>query len=265
MEHSPIRRPHFFFTTASMPCPYVPGRVERKIVTELVGQDSVRLHDSLSRAGFRRSHSIAYAPACPGCSACVPVRVDIAGFLLNKGLRRTVRCNQDLVATIVPAKATPEQFRLFSTYQEKRHAGSDMALMGFYDYRAMIEDSPIDSSLVEFRTPEGRLISVCLMDAMDDGLSAVYSFYDTSESRQGLGTLMVLWLIGEAKQRGLPYLYLGYWIADSRKMSYKVRFRPLEAFSRGQWVPLSDDFSPQTTDSAVNETTSFDHPDLDTP
>lgn len=238
MESSPIRRPHFFFTTAPMPCPYLDGRMERKIVTELVGQDARQLHDSLSRAGFRRSHSIAYAPACPGCSACVPVRVVVDGVQRKKSFRRIMKTNADLTARIVPARATAEQYRLFNAYQEQRHTGSDMALMGFYDYRAMVEDSPIDTSLVEFRDPDGRLISVCLMDRMDDGLSAVYSFFAPTESRQGLGTFMVLWLIEQAQRERLPYVYLGYWIKESRKMAYKIRFQPLEGFTPDGWYPL---------------------------
>lgn len=212
--------------------------MERKIVTELVGPEARHLHDTLSRAGFRRSHSIAYAPACPGCTACVPVRIDIARFQLKKSFRRTWNANTDLTARVVPARATAEQYRLFATYQESRHTGSDMALMGFYDYRAMVEDSPIDTSLVEFRDAAGILIAVCLMDRMDDGLSAVYSFFGADNARKGLGTFMVLWLVEEAKRRGLPYVYLGYWIGDSRKMSYKIRFQPLEGFTPEGWLPL---------------------------
>lgn len=240
MENSPIRRPHFFFTTAPMPCPYIDGRMERKIVTELVGPEARRLHDTLSRAGFRRSHSIAYAPACPGCNACIPVRVSATAFDMKKSFRRTWRINQDLTATIVPARATAEQYRLFAAYQESRHSGSDMALMGFYDYRAMVEDSPIDTALVEFRDGQGRLIAVCLMDRMDDGLSAVYSFFDPNEQRHGLGTFMILWMIREAERQGLPFVYLGYWIRDSRKMSYKIRFQPLEGFTPEGWNPVPE-------------------------
>lgn len=238
MEHSPIRRPHFFFTTAPMPCPYITGRMERKIVTELTGQHASSLHDSLSRAGFRRSHSIAYAPACPGCAACVPVRVVIKDFQPSKSFRRTLRVNADLTATFVPARATAEQYRLFRTYQQQRHGGSDMALMGFYDYRSMIEDSPINTALLELRTSEGELIGVCLTDTMDDGLSAVYSFFDTDQKRQGLGTFLVLTLIDCARQQELPFLYLGYWIAESQKMAYKTKFAPLEYFGAGGWSPL---------------------------
>lgn len=251
MDHSPIRRPHFFFTTAALPCPYIGGRMERKIVTELSGPDAVRLHDTLSRAGFRRSHSIAYAPACPGCSACVPVRVVVKDFSPNRSFRRTMRVNADLTATIAPARATAEQYRLFRNYQEHRHGGSDMALMGFYDYRSMVEDSPIDTNLLEFRSADGTLIAVCLIDTMDDGLSAVYSFFDTEQpQRQGLGTYIVLWLINEAKRRSLPFVYLGYWISDSPKMSYKIKYAPLEAFGAGGWSALK---APNQGDAASSE------------
>ncbi|MBF0394785.1 MAG: arginyltransferase [Alphaproteobacteria bacterium] len=238
MDHIPLKRPHFFFTTAPLPCPYVAGRLERKIVTELAGPDAEILHEALSRAGFRRSHSIAYTPACPGCNACIPVRIVADEFEPARAMRRVWRANSHLEAREVPARATAEQYRLFSRYQDSRHSGGDMALMGFYDYRSMVEDSPIDTFLVEFREPGGRLVAVCLTDRMSDGLSAVYSFFDPDLAAMSLGTCMILWLIEETRRRNLPYVYLGYWIAESRKMSYKARFRPLEAFGPGGWKVL---------------------------
>ncbi|MGE5545499.1 MAG: arginyltransferase [Solirubrobacterales bacterium] len=245
MDHIPLKRPHFFFTTAPLPCPYIAGRLERKIVTELNGPDAEVLHEALSRAGFRRSHSIAYTPACPGCTACIPVRIVAAGFERDKTMRKVWRTNADLVARKVPARATAEQYRLFSRYQESRHAGGDMALMGFYDYRSMVEDSPIDTVLVEFRRPDGTLTAVCLADQMSDGVSAVYSFFEPDLAPRSLGTYVVMWLVEEAVSLGLPYVYLGYWIAESRKMSYKSRFRPLEAFGPNGWRPLDLDDSGQ--------------------
>jgi arginine-tRNA-protein transferase len=238
MDHIPLKRPHFFFTTAPLPCPYITGRLERKIVTELNGPDAEVLHEALSRAGFRRSHSIAYTPACPGCNACIPVRIVAEGFAPDRTMRRIVRANDDLIATRVPARATAEQYRLFSRYQESRHSGGDMALMGFYDYRSMVEDSPIETFLVEYRTNDGTLIATCLADGMSDGLSAVYSFYEPDMPRRSLGTYIVTWLVEEALRRRLPYVYLGYWIAESRKMSYKSRFSPLEAFGPNGWQVL---------------------------
>lgn len=240
MEQSLLRRPHFFFTTAPMPCPYIEGRMERKLVTELVDADASRLHDTLSRAGFRRSHSIAYTPACPGCTACIPVRVIVKDFEPGRTQKRTIAANKHLIATETIARATAEQFRLFSAYQNSRHTGSDMALMGFYDYRAMVEDSPIETGVVEFREPGGRLVGGMLADHMDDGLSAVYSFFDTTDPSRGIGTYMILWMIERARALGLPYVYLGYWISESAKMAYKTRFQPLEAFVAGSWGVIPD-------------------------
>jgi leucyl-tRNA---protein transferase len=235
MDHIPLKRPHFFFTTAPLPCPYIAGRLERKIVTELNGPDAEVLHEALSRAGFRRSHSIAYTPACPGCNACIPVRIIADQFVPDRSMRRIRKANQDLIARKVPARATAEQYRLFSRYQESRHSGGDMALMGFYDYRSMVEDSPIDTFLVEYRRPDGTLTAVCLSDRMSDGLSAVYSFFEPDLASRSLGTYVVNWLVEDAVSQGLPYVYLGYWIAESRKMSYKSRYQPLEAFGPNGW------------------------------
>ncbi|MEW5727024.1 MAG: arginyltransferase [Pseudomonadota bacterium] len=241
MDHIPLKRPHFFFTTAPLPCPYIAGRLERKIVTELNGPDAEVLHEALSRAGFRRSHSIAYTPACPGCNACVPVRIVVDGFSRSRTMRKIWRANADLVARKVSARATAEQYRLFARYQESRHSGGDMALMGFYDYRSMVEDSPIETFLIEYRDQEGVLVAACLADQMSDGLSAVYSFFDPDLGHRSLGTHVVMWLVDEARRLGLPYVYLGYWIAESRKMSYKMKFQPLEAFGPNGWRPLHPD------------------------
>ena len=226
MLHRPPRRPQFFYTTAPLPCPYLPGRTERKIVTELSGTEAEALHERLSRAGFRRSHNIAYAPVCPGCQACVPIRVVSEEFTPDRTQRRILRANADLTISEMPARATAEQFTLFQRYQKNRHADGDMAAMGYYDYRAMIEDTPISTGILEFRDAQDRLLGACLTDWLADGLSAVYSFFDTDEDKRSLGTFAVLWLIGRARSLGLPYVYLGYWVPESRKMAYKARFRP---------------------------------------
>lgn len=241
MDHVALKRPHFFFTTAPLPCPYLERRFERKIVTELSGPDAESLHEALSRAGFRRSHSIAYTPACAGCNACIPVRIVVDEFQPHRTLRRVSRQNAHLQARQIPPRATAEQYRLFARYQEARHAGGDMALMGFYDYRSMVEDSPIETFLVEFRTVESQIKSVVLTDKMSDGLSAVYSFYDPDDAHASLGSYMILWLIEEARRQHLPYVYLGYWIKASSKMAYKSRFQPLEAFGPSGWRMLKPD------------------------
>ncbi len=240
MHHRPTRRPQFFYTTAPLPCPYLPGRTERKIVTELSGPEAEAMHDRLSRAGFRRSHNIAYSPVCPGCSACIPIRIVAGGFEPDRGQRRIQRANADLVGFEVPPRATAEQFALFQRYQKARHGDGDMAAMGFYDYRAMVEDTPITTSMVEFRDGCDRLVGACLTDWLSDGLSAVYSFFDPAEDRRSLGTYAILWLVARARALSLPYVYLGYWVPQSRKMAYKARFRPSEVLSGGAWRLLAE-------------------------
>ena len=251
MLHRPPRRPQFFYTTAPLPCPYLPGRTERKIVTELSGTEAEALHERLSRAGFRRSHNIAYAPVCPGCQACVPIRVVSEEFTPDRTQRRILRANADLTVSEMPARATAEQFTLFQRYQKNRHADGDMAAMGYYDYRAMIEDTPISTGILEFRDAQDRLVGACLTDWLADGLSAVYSFFDTDEDKRSLGTFAVLWLIGRARSLGLPYVYLGYWVPESRKMAYKARFRPSEILISGAWHRLGDDAEVNTAPREV--------------
>ena len=239
MTYKPPRRPQFFYTTAPLPCPYLPGRTERKVVTEITGPGAEALHDRLSRAGFRRSHNIAYAPVCPGCQACVPIRVPVGRFRPDRTQRRVARSNAGLDVFEMPPRATAEQFQLFQRYQHARHTEGDMATMSFYDYRAMVEDTPIETSVVEFRDRDGVLAGACLTDRLGDGLSAVYSFYDPGPERVSLGTYAVLWLIERARSLGLGYVYLGYWVGESRKMTYKSRFRPAEVLSGGGWHVLT--------------------------
>lgn len=215
-------------------------------MTELSGTEAEALHERLSRAGFRRSHNIAYAPVCPGCQACVPIRVVSEDFTPDRTQRRILRANADLTVSEMPARATAEQFTLFQRYQKNRHADGDMAAMGYYDYRAMIEDTPISTGLLEFRDAQDRLLGACLTDWLADGLSAVYSFFDTDEEKRSLGTFAVLWLIGRARSLGLPYVYLGYWVPESRKMAYKARFRPSEILISGAWHRLDDGASVAT-------------------
>jgi len=227
--------PQHFYRTAALPCPYIRGRVERKLVTELVGRDAPAFYNLLSRAGFRRSHNLAYRPACLGCSACLPVRILVEDFAETRSLKRIRHVNRDLRARAAVAHAALDQYRLFVRYQRSRHADSDMAAMTYGDYRAMIEESPVATRLIELREGAGILLGACLVDVLDDGLSAVYSFYDPERGKRSLGTMLVLALVDEARRRRLPYVYLGYWIAESAKMAYKARFHPLEALEPGGW------------------------------
>ena len=219
-------------------CPYLPGRMERKLLTEISGPDAQRRYDLLTLAGFRRSHRFAYRPACAGCSACVPVRVVATRFVPGRSLRRIQRANADLAVELRPARATAEQFALFRRYIESRHGDGEMAGMTEQEYRAMVEASDIDTRLAEFRAPDGTLLAVCLLDWLADGPSAVYSFFEPQEARRSLGTYVVLWLIDAARQAGAAHVYLGYWIAGSRKMAYKTRFRPLEGLGENGWQEL---------------------------
>jgi arginyl-tRNA--protein-N-Asp/Glu arginylyltransferase len=236
MNHQLIRPDRFFFGTRSLPCPYLDGQIERKVVTELSGPNAEGLYERLSRAGFRRSHNLAYRPACPSCNACVPVRIAATDFEMTKSFRRVMGANADLSADDIDANATVEQFRLFSSYQRARHEGGDMSGMAFNDYRSMVEDTPVTSRSVEFRDDKGTLLAVMLMDRMEDSLSAVYSFFDGGQTRRSLGTYMILWMVQRARAFGLPYVYLGYWIDGSNKMAYKARFQPLESLGADGWA-----------------------------
>jgi arginine-tRNA-protein transferase len=235
MKHSITQRPTSFFITAPLPCPYLKDKVERRMVTELTGVNSTPLHDTLSRVGFRRSHNLVYTPMCHDCSACLAVRTVVDGFKPSTSQRRVLRLNENITAEEKPARATTEQFELFSLYQESRHNGGDMATMDFYDYQALVEETPVITSLVEFYDEGGHMIGGCLVDIMADGLSAVYSFFDPNYEKKSLGTYMILWLIERAQQLGLPYVYLGYWIGGSQKMAYKDKFPPLEYYAVDGW------------------------------
>lgn len=238
MKHKPLHGNRFFFATAPQPCPYLPGRVERRVVTELVGRGVGTLHDALSQAGYRRSHTIAYAPVCPECSACVAVRIVVADFTPSRSQQRVMRLNEDLRIEELSPTATSEQFALFSAYQKARHGDGDMSRMDYLDYQALVEETPVDTVLSEFRRPDGSLAAVCLADRLDDGLSAVYSFFDPRLSRRSPGTHMILWLVERANSLGLAYVYLGFWIEGCSKMSYKANFGPVEGFTHEGWQRL---------------------------
>jgi len=227
-----------FFATSPVVCPYIPGHAERKLVVELDGSGAALFYDDLSRAGFRRSHHFAYRPTCRGCSSCVPVRIVVDRFHHARSTRRIRNANRDIAGRLVAARATPEQFRLFSAYQRSRHNDSDMASMNYGDYRGMVEDTPVRTGVAEFRDAIGNLVAASLIDLLDDGLSAVYSFYDPQQAKRSLGTWSVLWLVERCRQQGQPFVYLGYWIENSPKMAYKARFPALEQLTAGAWVPF---------------------------
>ena len=244
------RLPHqilTFYRSGPMPCPYLSGRVEQQLFAELSGPTALDVFDELSKGGFRRSHHIIYKPSCSGCSACVPVRIVADRFEPGRAWRRVTNRNSDLLVTEVGTRITEEQFELFRRYTNRRHGDGEMAKMSRRDYAAMVLSSPVDTVLVEFRRPDGSLVAVCLMDRLDGGLSAVYSFFDPLEQRRSLGSYVILWMIEHARAQGFDYVYLGYWVAGSRKMDYKIRFRPLEAFGPKGWREIEGPYSVDTS------------------
>jgi arginine-tRNA-protein transferase len=241
-EQNTTRIPQFFLTPGG-PCPYLPGKTERKVFARLTGNYAQPLSEALTHSGFRRSQSIAYRPACEGCTACVSVRILACEFSMSRNQKRLMRRNADLVRSEVVAEATREQFALLRTYLDSRHAGGGMSDMGLFDYVAMVEETPVNTHIVEYRRQtndgtRGTLIGCALTDVLRDGLSMVYSFFHPGEDARSLGTYMILDHIREAKARGLPYVYLGYWVRGSEKMDYKARFKPLEALGQEGWARL---------------------------
>lgn len=225
---------HQFYRTSPAPCPYLPGKFEQKVFTRLTGPNAKAVHERLAQSGFRRSQNIAYKPVCEGCNACLSVRIVVDGFAPTKSLQRVSDRNTDIISEPVDPWASEEQFNLLRRYLDVRHPGGGMSGMTLFDYVAMVEDSAVDTHLVEYRLRSpgggpGRLVAVCLADVLSDGLSMVYSFYDVDLADRSLGTLMVLDHVAQARTRALPYVYLGYFIPGSRKMDYKRRFGPLQA------------------------------------
>ncbi|CAI8313081.1 MAG: arginyltransferase [Hyphomonadaceae bacterium] len=233
-----------FYVTNPGPCPYLPGKLERKGFTHLTQSQPDALHDALSQAGFRRSQSVAYRPACANCNACRSVRCLASQFKASRNQKRSLKQNADLVRRPVIAQATREQYRLLKTYLKTRHDGGGMSGMSYRDYCAMVNDSPVKSVMFEYRQgniPDAPLMAVALTDILRDGLSMVYTFFNPEDSRRSLGSYMILDHIMHARELGLPHTYLGYWIKDSDKMNYKSRFKPLEILDGSQWRRMRDD------------------------
>jgi leucyl-tRNA---protein transferase len=248
VTHHPRDTPQFYLTAPS-PCPYMPGREERKVFTHLVGERAPGLNNLLTQGGFRRSQSIAYRPACEGCRACISVRVLVNEFRPTRGMRRIVARNADIVGEMRALVPTSEQYSIFRGYLDSRHRDGGMADMTVLDYAMMVEDSHVQTRMVEFRRrgPDssvtgrgaGPLLAVALTDVLNDGLSMVYSFFEPDEGHRSLGTLMIIDHIERARRMGLPYVYLGYWVDGSRKMDYKGRFLPQERLTPEGWTRFS--------------------------
>jgi len=240
----PRDAPQFYLTSPSV-CPYLPGKEERKVFTHIVGKRARDLNEILTQGGFRRSQTIAYRPACENCRACVSVRVIVDEFEPSANMRRVQRLNEDIIGVALPNRPTSDQYSLFRRYLDARHTDGGMTDMTVLDYSMMIEDSHVDTRVIEYRRRgidsgitgrgTGDLVAACLTDEMNDGLSMVYSFYDPALASRSLGTFMILDHIRRARASGLPYLYLGYWVEGSKKMDYKARFTPQERLLPQGW------------------------------
>jgi leucyl-tRNA---protein transferase len=232
-----------FYVTAPQKCPYLDGRRERKLFTALQGEQAETLNNALSKQGFRRSQNVLYRPSCTDCAACLSARIRVADFTPNRGHRKILRRNSGLARVARSAWATEAQYDLFRRYLDARHADGGMADMDVFEFAAMIEETPVRSRVIEYREETAgteRLAAVCLTDILDDGLSLVYSFFDPDRAADSLGTHMILDHIDLAREAGLPYVYLGYWVPGSPKMGYKARFPATEVYMGSQWQALGD-------------------------
>ncbi len=251
MRHSLPIAPQFY-VTAPQHCPYLDGRMERKLFTALQGDDAGKLNDTLTKQGFRRSQNVLYRPSCAECNACLSARIRVADFKPTRSQRRVLKRNRGTRRQATSPWATEEQYILFRSYLDSRHADGGMADMDIFEFSAMVEETPIRTRIIEYlkagsdSAPE--LLAVCLTDVLDDGLSMVYSFFEPDSASRSPGTYLILDHVEIAREAGLPYVYLGYWIPGSRKMDYKSGFTALEIYRNGRWQDVGDgaDYSADT-------------------
>jgi len=272
MRHSLPLTPQFY-VTAPQACPYLPGRMERKLFTALQGEHAQKLNDTLSKQGFRRSQNVLYRPSCAECSACLSARIRVADFQPSRTQKRILKRGAMLKRNATSPWATEDQFTLFRRYLDDRHADGGMADMDIFEFAAMIEETPIKSRVIEYTRSaddgeRGRQLSaVCLTDVFDDGLSMVYSFYDPALTDMSLGTYVILDHVAIAREAGLPYVYLGYWVPGSRKMGYKAGFSALEIYKGGEWVAMGNpashaaDLHPLSVDPIAEQVARISLPD----
>ena len=226
--------------------------MERKLFTALQGEAASSLNDTLSKQGFRRSQNVLYRPSCAECSACMSARIRVADFEPTRSQRRVLKRNKNLKRRATSPWATEEQYDLFRRYLDARHASGGMADMDMFEFAAMVEETPVRSRLIEYSDSESGSndpVAACLTDILDDGLSMVYSFFSPELERHSPGSFLILDHIAVARELGLPYVYLGYWVPGSPKMGYKAKFAALEIFRDGIWSDLGD---PEGYDSALH-------------
>jgi len=249
MRHTNTIAPQFY-VTAPQPCPYLEGRMERKLFTALQGDGAQRLNDGLSKQGFRRSQNVLYRPSCADCAACMSARISVADFTPSKSQKRVLRRNAGIERRATSPWATEDQYALFRRYLEGRHASGGMADMDTFEFASMVEETPIRTRVVEYVEQEtGALVAVCLTDVLDDGVSMVYSFFEPERTRASMGTYIILDHIAIAREAELPHVYLGYWVPGSPKMGYKANYDALEVFRGGTWSDIGD---PEGYDSALH-------------
>lgn len=233
----PLQKLQFYVTTGYS-CGYLPNKLAQSLIASPQHLITANVYSGLIQQGFRRSGKFAYRPHCESCSECIPVRVILRDFLANRSQKRAFKQHQHLQIFILPVAFNTVHFSLYSDYQATRHSDEKVIEKELDDadqYKNFLCQSNVESVMVEFRE-NGLLKMVSVIDIVRDGISAVYTFYDTSDSKASLGTFNVLWQIEWAKSLSLPYLYLGYWIKDSQKMAYKQNFKPLEKLIDGEWI-----------------------------
>jgi arginyl-tRNA--protein-N-Asp/Glu arginylyltransferase len=226
-----------FYTTASYPCSYLPEKFARSQVATPSHLIDTNVYGGLVQAGFRRSGAFTYRPYCDSCRSCVPVRIVVEELILRRAQRRSWKQHQHMVATQHDLYYHPDHYALYLRYQAQRHSGGGMDRDSREQYRHFLLPSNVNSSLVEFHE-DGHLRMISIIDKLPDGMSSVYTFYDPDVRGTSFGTYNILWQVQQCLALGLPYLYLGYWIKESRKMAYKASFRPLQGLTDGRWGPL---------------------------